>query len=555
MKPGDPCWYSEIETPMTVASPDALRWDVETDIAVVGAGCAGASAALEARAGGAKVMLLDRFVGGGASALSGGIVYLGGGTKYQQQAGYQDTPDNMFNYLKLETRGIVSDDTLRDFCNESVDNLAWLEKHGVRFEASMSPVKTFYPTNKYFLYYSGNELVKEFTDVATSAPRGHRVKWNGFSGEGLMKALLESCRHHGVDMWMQTRVTQLIQDNDGRILGMKVLQVAPESAHARRFQMYYKMFSKIRMYVPPLANLLREKMSNIEQEFTVTRLVRAHRAVVLSAGGFVFNRRMMKHHALKYYPGAPLGSPGCNGEGIRLGESVGAVAANMDRGSSWRFINPPKSWVEGIMVNREGQRFVNESSYGARIGEAMAEHNEGAGWLIFDQAMLKDVLLQLMPGKVWLMLQTAPALLSLLFNTKHASSLSALAARCGLPADALSASVARYNEQALAGLDADFHKAADYLRPITQGPFHAMDVSISNKLFLCPTISLGGLQVDERNGLVLRENGQPAPNLYAVGRTAVGVASRSYVSGLSLADCVFTGRRAGRHMTREKTGG
>lgn len=157
MKPGDPCWYSEIETPMTVASPDALRWDVETDIAVVGAGCAGASAALEARAGGAKVMLLDRFVGGGASALSGGIVYLGGGTKYQQQAGYQDTPDNMFNYLKLETRGIVSDDTLRDFCNESVDNLAWLEKHGVRFEASMSPVKTFYPTNKYFLYYSGNE--------------------------------------------------------------------------------------------------------------------------------------------------------------------------------------------------------------------------------------------------------------------------------------------------------------------------------------------------------------------------------------------------------------
>lgn len=159
-------------------------------------------------------------------------------------------------------------------------------------------------------------------------------------------------------------------------------------------------------------------MSNIEQEFTVTRLVRAHRAVGVLAGGFVFNRRMMKHHALKYYPGAPLGSPGCNGEGIRLGESVGAVAANMDRGSSWRFINPPKSWVEGIMVNREGQRFVNESSYGARIGEAMAEHNEGAGWLIFDQAMLKDVLLQLMPGKVWLMLQTAPALLSLLLEYK-----------------------------------------------------------------------------------------------------------------------------------------
>ncbi len=60
---------------------------METDVAVVGAGCAGASAALEARAQGARVLLLDRFVGGGASGMSGGIVYLGGGTKYQQQAG------------------------------------------------------------------------------------------------------------------------------------------------------------------------------------------------------------------------------------------------------------------------------------------------------------------------------------------------------------------------------------------------------------------------------------------------------------------------------------
>ncbi len=38
-----------------------------------------------------------------------------------------------------------------------------------------------------------------------------------------------------------------------------------------------------------------------------------------------------------------------------------------------------------------------------------------------------------------------------------------------------------------------------------------------------------------------------ADRLYAAGRTAVGICSNSYVSGLSLADCVFSGRRAGRH--------
>jgi 3-oxo-5alpha-steroid 4-dehydrogenase len=548
MKPQDPHWHSDIEAAAVVASADALQWDIETDVAVVGAGCAGASTALEAKARGAKVLLLDRFVGGGASGLSGGIMYYGGGTKYQKQAGYNDTPENMFNYLKLETNGIIGDATLKKFCDESVQNLEWLEQHGVQFEASMSPVKTFYPTNKYFLYYSGNELIKEYKDVAESAPRGHRVKWNGFSGAGLMKALLKSCDDYGVNSMMLSRVTQLIQDNDGNIIGLKVLQVAPHSKAAKRFTLFYTLFSHIRMYLPPLASWLRQQMTLIEQEHTVTRLVRVKKGVVLSAGGFVFNRAMMKHHAPKYAAGAPLGSPGCNGNGIRLGESVGGATGNMARGSSWRFINPPKSWVEGIIVNRAGERIVNEASYGARIGEAMAERHDGKATLIFTQAMLKDVLLQLMPGKVWLMLQTAPALLSLLLNTKRAATLEALAERTGLPAATLRATVERYNGFVAQQNDEDFYKSTDYLRALDQGPYYAMDVSVGNKIFVCPTISLGGLLVDETTGQVKREDGSVFPNLYAAGRTAVGVASHSYVSGLSLADCVFSGRRAGAHI-------
>jgi len=120
LKPNDSNWLSEIEGAITIEDADALQWDIETDVAVIGAGCAGATAALEAKANGAKVLLVDRFVGGGASGMSGGIMYYGGGTPYQQQAGYNDTPQNMFNYLKLETQGIVSDATLQKFCNERV---------------------------------------------------------------------------------------------------------------------------------------------------------------------------------------------------------------------------------------------------------------------------------------------------------------------------------------------------------------------------------------------------------------------------------------------------
>jgi 3-oxo-5alpha-steroid 4-dehydrogenase len=60
-------------------------------------------------------------------------------------------------------------------------------------------------------------------------------------------------------------------------------------------------------------------------------------------------------------------------------------------------------------------------------------------------------------------------------------------------------------------------------------------------------LTLGGLLVDQQTGQVQRPDESPIAGLYAAGRTAVGICSNSYVSGLSLADCVFSGRRAGRN--------
>ena len=163
-----------------MASAQDLSWDDEVDVLVVGWGAAGACAALQAREAGASVLVLDRFGGGGASVLSGGVVYAGGGTPYQQQAGYEDSPEAMFEYLRHETQGVVSDETLRRFCGESVDNLAWLEKHGARFAATMPDHKTSYPPDGVFLYHSGNEAVPAY-DVGQvkPAPRGHRAVARG----------------------------------------------------------------------------------------------------------------------------------------------------------------------------------------------------------------------------------------------------------------------------------------------------------------------------------------------------------------------------------------
>ena len=85
-------------------------------------------------------------------------------------------------YLHAEVKGAVTDATLRDFCEQSGPNLRWLADHGVPFEASFCPVKTSYPTDDYFLYYSGNESFPPYRDRARPAPRGHRARGTSLPG-------------------------------------------------------------------------------------------------------------------------------------------------------------------------------------------------------------------------------------------------------------------------------------------------------------------------------------------------------------------------------------
>ena len=130
---------SKILAPLQAERLSAGDWHDTCDVLVIGWGAAGACAALEASSNGARVIVADRFTGGGASAKSGGVVYAGGGTRHQQAAGFTDSIQAMFDYLKHETQGVVSDATLQKFCDDSVSNLDWLESHGARYAHSVPP--------------------------------------------------------------------------------------------------------------------------------------------------------------------------------------------------------------------------------------------------------------------------------------------------------------------------------------------------------------------------------------------------------------------------------
>jgi 3-oxo-5alpha-steroid 4-dehydrogenase len=140
----------------------------------------------------------------------------------------------------------------------------------------------------------------------------------------------------------------------------------------------------------------------------------------------------------------------------------------------------------------------------------------------------------------------------LLASAVRAPTLAGVAARAGLDPDGLAATLDAYNAAARDPAAPDpAGKPAAARRPQDQPPFALIDCSVRPRLFYpAPVLTLGGLAVSPESGQVLRQDGTAIAGLYAAGRSAAGLCSRSYVSGLPLADCVFSGRRAGRHAAR-----
>lgn len=534
---------TSVQAALEVSNVAEQCWTEECDVLVLGFGAAGACAALEAANSGAKVIVCDRFNRGGASAKSGGVVYAGGGTPQQKDAGVRDTPQAMFDYLRQETGNAVSAQTLRAFCDDSTGMIDWLSQLGVGFDSTMPPVKTSYPADGYYLYYSGNEAVPEFAKLAPPAPRGHRVKGKGMSGAVLFGVLRKGVAKAGVAVHAQTIAKRLIVDGDGHVVGVEVARLLGGPGF---FHRHLERFAEaVHNFVPALADVARAALVRLEEKHARIQHIRARNGVVLATGGFIFNRSMVGQYAPRYLRAWRLGTTGCNGSGIQLGQSVGADCSHMEQVSAWRFINPPFAWARGMVVNGAGQRICNEEVYGARLGHAMCENADGRAWLILDARLRCEALRECLSGGLWLF-QSGPALMLMLTGAAKGADAATLASKLGMPPAHLVQALDAYNAAARGEIADSFGKSDKMLSELNQGPFYAIDISMDSKIFPCPAITLGGLRVNEANGAVLRADGSAIGGLYAAGRTALGIASNQYVSGLSLADCIWSGRRAGR---------
>lgn len=504
----------------------------------MGFGGAGACAAIEAAGTGADVLVLDRFTGGGATALSGGVVYAGGGTSVQRAAGVSDSVAAMYDYLSQEVGDAVSAATLKEFCSSSAEMIDWLEGHGVPFDPSPCPFKTSYPPNEYYLYYSGSENAWPFRSRAEPAPRGHRAHGRGTSGRALFAALSSAALSRARFRPRTSAVRLVVESN--RVVGVECRTLAGAPARVRdRFDRLNRLANKPGLYMPALARRLRRRLAALESRWSRPYFVSARRGVILSAGGFVNNREMMRRHAPAYRGGLPLGTQGDDGSGIRLGVEAGGAAARLEMVSAWRFLTPPSALLQGVLVDESGRRFVDESTYGAAIGSSLVARG-GKAWLLVDESIVALARRQLRDEGLWFQRLQAGYLLR--WARVRGSSIEEVARRGGVSPAGLAETVRGYGAE-----PDEFGKHPDLVAPLDTPPYTLIDFSYGPRLgYPCPILTLGGLAVEESTGQVLDADGVPVAGLYAAGRNAVGVCSNSYVSGLSLADCVFSGRRAGR---------
>lgn len=465
-------------------------WDRTADVVVAGYGIAGVCAAIEAARAGSEVLILERTSGwGGAAALAGGFIYLGGGTPLQKALGFEDSPENMEKFM-LTALGPGADEAkIADYCRGSVEHYEWLVANGVPFKAEFWGEPGWEPPHDEGLMYSGGENAAPFNTVADPAPRGHvpqmSNKRTGSKGGGymLMKPLAETAEKLGVTAEYDIRIQRLIVDGD-RVVGVVAKQYGKELA------------------------------------------IRAERGVVLATGSFAYHDKMIEGFAPRL-----IGRPGAaieehDGIAIRVAQALGADLAHMDA-TEVAFFGDPQMMARGILVNGRGQRYVPEDTYPGRIGQMTLFHQENQAYLIIGEAAYEESLTTETSTPFF---RQPP--------TWAAETVAELESDMGLPELALQTTVELYNRHAVDGKDPLLGKKSEWTTPL-EGPFAAFDMRGFTAGF-----TLGGLRTD-LDSRVLHVSGEPIPGLFAAGRCTSGVCAGGYASGTSLGDGSFYGRRAG----------
>jgi tricarballylate dehydrogenase len=474
------------------------------DVVVVGCGIAGLSAALSARECGAHVAVLERAPEaerGGNTRYSGAILRMASETEvapdfeehFARQAGYHLVPEMVAetaaDYANwpavIKTMPSADPEVISTFAADAPGAVAWLKEQGIRFgEASF------------------------FGLTKRTSPR---IAVEG-AGLALVETLAPRALERGVDFHYETTARSLITDG-GRVHG-----------------------------------LLASGKDNRPIRFEAG-------SVILACGGFQGNPEMVAHYLGpqgRYLRPVARGGYYDRGEGIRMALDIGAAPAGDYSDVHMQAIDPRSSipeplvtiFVLGILVNRDGMRFVDEAPgaidvHGEDIVRAINRQPGGTAWCILD-GRVDDV-------NNWkrCVRSDQPAI--------ETGSLAEMADAIGVPAAAFKRTVEDYNAACVGG-DFDPFRVdgvstenltppkSNWARPILEPPFRSYPIIGSN------TFTFGGLKVTP-DAQVLNTSGELIPGLYAAGET-IGIYYGVYCSATSVLRGAVFGRRAGLYAAK-----
>lgn len=526
---------------------------------VVGSGAAGMVAALTAAHQGLSTVVVEKAPHyGGSTARSGGGVWIPN-NEVLKRDGVKDTAEDARKYLHAIIGDVVPADKIDTYLDRGPEMLSFVLKHSPLKlcwvpgysdyypetiggkatgrsvepkpfnakklgpdEKGLEPPYGKVPMNMVVLqqdYVRLNQLKRHPRGVLRSIKVGVRSVWANATGKNLVgmgRALIAPLRiglqEAGVPVLLNTALTDLYVE-DGVVRGIYVRNTQdPESAEPT--------------------------------------LIRARKGVILGSGGFEHNEQMrVKYQRAPITTEWTVGAAANTGDGILAAEKLGAALELME--DSWwgptvPLVDAPwfalseRNSPGSIIVNMSAKRFMNESMpyveachhmYGGQYGQGEGPGENVPAWLIFDQQYRdRYIFAGLQPGqripKKWL--ESGVVV--------KAETLAELAEKTGLSAEALAATVDRFNGFARSGVDEDFHrgdsaydryygdptiKPNPNLGEIKHGPFYAA------KMVPGDLGTKGGIRTDN-DGRALRDDNSVIEGLYAAGNVSSPVMGHTY---------------------------
>ncbi len=450
-------------------------WDEEADVVIVGAGDAGLAAAIESQDSGRSAVVFEKMgsVKSTSSAMAGGT-FAFAGTDLQQRYGVQDSKELYFQDLMKVGKGKNCEPLVRVFLAEQLDCYNWLTALGVQW-------------SKLIMTGGG------------SVPRGHRT-----DPVQHVQILQQAAQKRGAKVLFRTKVTELLTDDDKRVIGVSA------------------------------------------QSENRSWRVKARNGVVLATGGFGYDKERMAAIGPAFAKVKVIVSPGHTGDGHRMAETLGAWCRHMEpdclrptigvhASSQSAKTNLLAFWEGAIVVNKLGNRFVNESLENRSLGTATLSQPDQIVFEIFDQKVL-DRMQKGGAGR--------PAEEGSFKRMITAQTVEDLAAKIGIPSQTLKNTIDRYNDGVAKGRDPDFGRThlaqgVGTMTAIDAPPFYAFETS--------PWLpgTYGGIAVDEQMHVLTKDG--IIPGLYGAGELVGGFHGAGYHAGSALAKALVFGRIAGRN--------